>query len=86
MGATLVCAVTFKVLEGNYAMVYPHLKTLFWSVYFSLALSRIKKYLVMFLQTMGSLQLRYKIAAFAGVAAIYLGVFIPLLYTGARSH
>lgn len=32
MGASLVCALTFKVIEGNYSMIAPHLQTLYGGI------------------------------------------------------
>lgn len=29
MGALVLCGVSYKILEGNYSMVAPHLKTLY---------------------------------------------------------
>jgi hypothetical protein len=108
MGAFIICFLTYKVLEGNYKMIEPHLRTLcvdrkptdvvlvkidtvknsrrFWSAYFALGLSRLKRTLVYLFKLVSGLQFRWKLATYFVLFSVYVGVFVPVLMKGMYSR
>eukprot|EP00698_Gefionella_okellyi_P026097 TRINITY_DN984_c0_g1_i2.p1 TRINITY_DN984_c0_g1~~TRINITY_DN984_c0_g1_i2.p1 ORF type:complete len:459 (+),score=57.65 TRINITY_DN984_c0_g1_i2:53-1429(+) len=79
MGVLALGAVTYVVLYGNFLMIEPHLKTLFFAFSWGLILSRAKRPTMYSLKAIGSIQRKVKIVVQVSILVTYFAFAFALI-------